>query len=237
MGVKPRVLQQLLLLPRAELSLSHLDLSSANGELPPGRFVESHVKILDLESRVGGAPVVLIARNEPVGTLYAIERHDKNLYTACKLGSWVSLEALKANATACSAKLLHEQPRKCEGTAGQPPKAPVLQSKKRVAIEAIQQLVRKKPKIASISSPAGETQGSVGGTNEADVQSQGSLQLEESQSQSQVESQSQGLPAPVDNQAEPPPADHLENIRTQYFDLLYKSMVRIPSFAALALAK
>lgn len=89
-----------MLLPREHLPLAHIDFAASNGDLPQSRFYESYIHVLDLESRLGPVPVVLIARNELRGTTYALERQSNGLYVICKLGSWVDLESLAQKAAA-----------------------------------------------------------------------------------------------------------------------------------------
>ncbi|KAI6785575.1 uncharacterized protein J7T54_005909 [Emericellopsis cladophorae] len=54
-----------MLLPRKHLSLASLDLSSPQEGLSASRFYASNVKILDLESRMGSSPSVLICSDGP----------------------------------------------------------------------------------------------------------------------------------------------------------------------------
>ncbi|KAG6002547.1 hypothetical protein E4U21_002971 [Claviceps maximensis] len=151
---QPRSLSLLMLLPREHLSLSCLDVSSPPNGFPRTRFVESHIKILDLESRLGSQPAVVIARSDSQGFAFALERQDDGLYVMCKLGSWVDLAALARFATAlCPSRLAaplvsrkQQQDPNLEAAALTTPSMHAEQKKKRAAIEAIQNLVRKKSK-------------------------------------------------------------------------------------------
>jgi DNA replication regulator SLD3 len=99
-----------MLLPREHLSLSCMDLASPLGDLEYSRFYESNVRILDLESRMGARPVVLIARLESDKTVYALERKDDGLYSLCHLGSWVDLQSLSKHAAVVYSKLTSPRP-------------------------------------------------------------------------------------------------------------------------------
>jgi DNA replication regulator SLD3 len=60
-----------MLLPRNHLRLSFLDLSSPYGSFESSPSFEANIRILDLESRMGNRPVVLIARLESNKSIYA----------------------------------------------------------------------------------------------------------------------------------------------------------------------
>lgn len=99
-------------------------------------------------------PSILVARSETTKTLYAVERADGNLYTVCKLGSWVDLEDLSSKATVWSQQLL------LLGEPGRPASRPAPlttpqlhkgHKEKRLAIEALQSIVRKRGRSQSVS--------------------------------------------------------------------------------------
>lgn len=99
---------------------------------------------------MGATQSVLIARHDSTRTVYAIEPQKDGLYAMCRLGAWVSLEELAQDATAvCQERVF---PAKADGSpeklsmATMTPQMSSHQKKKRAAIEAIQSLVRKKPK-------------------------------------------------------------------------------------------
>ncbi|OAA61242.1 DNA replication regulator Sld3 [Niveomyces insectorum RCEF 264] len=106
---KPCMLLPLMLLPREHLPLSCLDLSAPSGELPSGRRFQSHIRIMELEGRLG-SNIVLLARSpasnsstdgfSSASSIFAIERDDAGLYVLCKLGSWVDIRQLGELATA-----------------------------------------------------------------------------------------------------------------------------------------
>lgn len=218
-----------MILPRECLPLSYLDLASPSGELPLSRFYESHVRILDLENRRGGGPYALIARFDKAGTLYAIEAYEKGLYTVCKLGPWVKIASLRANATLSCDQIL-DLPRTADGESGRPLTTPGLHrasKEKRVAIEALQSAVRRK-RTQSVSTlpPMGEggltppTALTDSGPSSTTVQDPAPTQA------------SQCLPTVPPDASQtcvppPPPSGEelLEKIRSQYFDALYRSKV------------
>lgn len=149
--VQPKTLSPLFLLRRQNLALGCIDFQATTTESAYTRLVESRIKILDLETRMGATQSVLIARHDATCTVYAIERQNGGLYAMCKLGAWVDLEQLAQDATA----LCPERVFPVKAEAASPPQSLLAtmtphmisqQKKKRAAIEAIQSLVRKKPK-------------------------------------------------------------------------------------------
>ncbi|KAI1265750.1 DNA replication regulator SLD3-domain-containing protein [Xylariaceae sp. FL1019] len=156
--VKPRSLQPLMLLPREHLHLSFFDLSSPYGSFEPSISFDSNIKILDLERRIGGRHVVLLARLESNQSVYAVELRSDGLYSLCKLGSWVDLERLCEHATVSCSHLIR-MPDKPQGqpNASLPLTTPQLShnsKKRRLAIEAIQSLVKKPKRSLSVSAPS-----------------------------------------------------------------------------------
>ncbi|KAI1330818.1 DNA replication regulator SLD3-domain-containing protein [Xylariaceae sp. FL0255] len=156
--IQPRTLQPLMLLPREHLPLSFLDLSSPYGNFEPSAFFESNIRILHLEGRMGDRPVVLIARLESNKSVYAIERQENSLYNLCRLGSWVDLETLSGLATvACPQLICKRTDPPLEQTAPRPTTTPQIShnhKKRRLAIEAIQSLVKKPKRSLSVSVPS-----------------------------------------------------------------------------------
>jgi len=151
---RPAVLQPLMTLAREHLPLSFLDLASPTGDLDPSRLYESHVRVLDLESRRGSVPQLLIARLDATCSLFAVERHDKDLYAVCKLGDWVDLSRLAEKATIACRQLLLQTSGRAKHEKSGPMTTPTLhkaQSRKRLAIEALQSVVRKKTRTQSVS--------------------------------------------------------------------------------------
>ncbi|TGJ80491.1 hypothetical protein E0Z10_g8271 [Xylaria hypoxylon] len=242
--IKPRSLQPLMLLPREHLRLSFLDLSSPYGSFESSTSFEANIRILELESRMGNRPIVLIARLESNRSVYAIERQTNSLYSLCHLSSWIDLEQICNLATVSCPALIHKQPTlPAEPTAHAPLTTPQLShtnKKRRLAIEAIQSLVKKPTRSRSISalSQAGEVSRPptpVQGGNAVDVGNVAIAQDVPSPSNSTtrpgVESQvdvAQGQ----DEALNIPTADGIfDNIRNHYFEALYHSMGSLAYFA------
>ena len=234
-----------MLLPREHLHLSCLDLHFPYGSFESSRNFESKIKLLDLEGRVGARPVVLIARLESDKTAYALERQQNGLYSLCQLGSWVDLAALSELATvSCSYLLTKRAPQITGSSISQPLITPQLHKenkKRRLAIEAIQSLVKRPARSRSVSASTQltelATQQSIPLTAENDATSQGVNNVEASQDgalrPSTPETQpAQNQPAPEpqapradDSPAQPSADDIFDNIRNQYLEALYHSMV------------
>lgn len=229
------MLKPLMLLSREHLSLSALDLSSPNGEFPsgPGRFFESHIRVLDLEGRLRQAPSVLIARSDATRNIYAIERHQTGLYVVCKLGAWVAIESLSHLAEASYEQRCRPAQAAHANVAEAPSITPQLHhesKKKRLAIEQIQSMVRKRPRTVSTT------------LCESQDQSQPQIQPVTSAVAHSLEDPFQAQPpgggvseaplkssqaaaadsnADMQNSAE----DIFQNIRSQYLEALYHSKV------------
>ncbi|TAQ88486.1 hypothetical protein B7494_g3206 [Chlorociboria aeruginascens] len=215
--VRPRSLQPLILLPRSQLRLSYIDIAPSNNILPQSRLFESHIKILELEERMGSQPTVLIARLDDGMTLYVVEREDRGLYVICQLGSWVNLQQLRAAAVASNQEL----PKPLGSGSGllymtgDDAAAPLVTSesskytkKKRLAIEAIQSMVKRPPTgILTESQPM-------------------LADPEPSQLQTDINGQT------LDDLASPPTAAEIfDNVRAQYFEALYLSKASLAYFA------
>lgn len=233
--VKPRTLHPIMLLPRDQFALANIDLGNPCGDLPLSRLFECRVKILELEGRMGMATSVVIARSEVKTNLYALERQPSGLYVICKLGSWVDIHELAQHATVVSHKELRpaDSIRKPSMHDNALTKPPVYKEhrQKRAAIEAIQSLVRKRPRSATTASidvpiksepsdparPEEVTPGQVSNSVEIPPAEMAEPQLPNT------------APAQCDNEPNlsGPPTSNviLETIRTQYFEALYKSMV------------
>ncbi|KAI0966566.1 DNA replication regulator SLD3-domain-containing protein [Xylaria arbuscula] len=242
--IKPRSLQPLMLLPREHLRLSYLDLSSPYGSFESSPSFEANIKILDLESRLGNRPVVLIARLESNKSVYAVERQANALYSLCHLGSWVDLEQLINLATVSRPSLLREQPiLSAQPTAHAPLTTPQLShtnKKRRLAIEAIQSLVKKPARSRSIStlSQAGEVS-----RPPTPVQAENVRDATSVPALPDVPPHGDSTPTPgVVSQDEvakdrdeavviPSAGDIFENIRNQYLETLYHSMGSLAYFA------
>ncbi|KAG6042258.1 hypothetical protein E4U41_000002 [Claviceps citrina] len=241
---QPRSLSPLMLLPREHLPLSSLDVSSPPDGFPQTRFVESHIKILDLESRLGSSPAVVIARSDSRGIAFALERQDNGLYVMCKLGSWVDLAALASCATAlCRSRLAPPRQYRQEADSGAPVTTPQMhgeQKKKRAAIEAIQNLVRKKPKPQPGLELNVNMQGSDGPALDSqplqlptpEIRSDEVASFERLLPNSEAASVAGGLENEGPAASLPQTTETIfSNIRTHYFEALYRSMGSLAYFA------
>ncbi|KAH6606543.1 dna replication regulator sld3 [Trichoderma cornu-damae] len=245
--IPPRVLHPLMLLPREHLPLAYVDFAASYGDFPQSRFYESYIHILDLESRLGPAPVVLIARNELRGTTYALERQSNGLYVLCKLGPWADLESLAPKATAVRRERLFpvkaERPARPDVDALTTPQLHVEQRKKRAAIEAIQSQMRKRLRSQSVSTvghTANEEQPLGSDSSVSQLPSPPDVRLEQVPlpvSEEKMKKKRHGTPpvhgAAMGRESEPHQSadDVFDGIRTHYFDALYKSMGSLAYFA------
>ncbi|KAL2875366.1 hypothetical protein SGCOL_009408 [Colletotrichum sp. CLE4] len=247
---KPCTLQPLMLLPREDLPLSSLDLFSPHGDLSSSRLYESLVKILDLEDRVAERPSLLLARNEASKSVYALERattSGTNLYTVCKLGSWVDLLALSEKATVVGKHVarmrLAEESREPQQGQAMPLTTPALHrghKEKRLAIEALQQsIVRKRGRSQSVSTfderaekrtrsddDASRPQTPSGLVQTVELKPEPTEWIETHLDA--VEPTPQPVPEPTTQQTA---GDIMDTIRTQYTEALYKSMGSLAYFA------
>lgn len=219
-----------MILARDYLPLSYLDLTSPSGELPLSRFYESHIRVLDLENRRGGGPYLLIARFDKTGTLYAVEACEKGLYTVCKLGPWVEIGSLRPNATlACDQLLDLARTEGGEAKPSQPLTTPGLHKankERRIAIEALQSVVRKKRTQSVSTLPSVGEGGLISPTALTD--SGPSSTAGQEPPPTQENQQSLRPPDALQPCVPPPPPsgeELLEKIRSQYFDALYRSKV------------
>jgi DNA replication regulator SLD3 len=232
-----------MILPREHLRLSFLDLSSPYGSFEASPSYESNIRILDLESRMGNRPVVLIARLESNKRIYAIERQASSLYTLCHLGSWVELEQLCDLATVSCTYLIRKQPvRSAEPIVPGPLTTPQIShanKKRRLAIEAIQSLVKKPTRSGSISTQSQTAQASrpptpAQGSNGFDVGSVAEVQNAPPPDASVFVLGVTSRVGSMPDQDEPlhiPNAEGIfDTIRNQYLEALYHSMVRLPSW-------
>ncbi len=206
-----------MLLPRSHLPLSSLDIAASAKALGQSRLFEAHVKILELEERMGNQPMVLIARLDDARTLYAVERDSRGLYVLCQLGSWVNLHELKAAAVASTQELpkTSESARNVLEEALLPTITPEINKynkKKRLAIEAIQSMV-KRPTSNLLAEPQSIPP-----------------ELVPAIESPAIEQDITGTV--VDDLVAPPSAAEIfENVRTQYFEALYLSKASCISIA------
>lgn len=158
---------------------------------------------------MGSQPMLLIARLDDARTLFAVERESRGLYALCQLGSWVNLHVLKAEAVV-SKDEMHKLSEK--GLPVAVPRATVplatpesskYSKKKRLAIEAIQSMV-KRPST-SLTTDSQESP--------VEPASATALPLTENV----LASPSQEVAAQLTA------AEIFENVRNQYFEALYLS--------------
>lgn len=241
-----------MVLPRERLPLSCIDFHATNVDLASYRFFESHVKILDLESRMGSGPVVLLARKEASRAVYALERQPNGVYVVCRLGPWTDLEALAEDASA----VCRERLRPTARTEPQSQYGPSVittphihkeEKIKRAAIEAIQTLVRKRPRSQSVSTLAESVK--IEAAPEAAIIADSKLPsptfkpeevaqtLGEQQTQASRPTTAISTSGNIDEPSQQLTTESIfETIRTQYYEMLYKSMVRPLSLTFTAIA-
>lgn len=174
--------------------------------------------------------MVLISRLDDGRTLYAVEREDRGLYAICKLGSWVDLPELRATAAASRQDIGLPLTKKFELVAG-PPIVSRSQTqtddsssgkKKRLAIEAIQSMVKR-----TTSEVISESQTQSFPDNIAQQ-----LPSEVPSVQAQEDTQSDPSIQPRDDAlAQQNASEILDNIRNQYFEALYLSKASLAYFA------
>lgn len=164
-------------------------------------------------------PLVLIARLDDGRSYFAIELQSRGLCVLCKLGTWIDLSALYANAL-----MVFDVPRPTKrdyvpsfkGIQAQKSSTSITPSssrydhKKRLAIEAFQSVV-KRPSLSVHPEPQDSI--SSGATPALTPQDVAPVERVGSMSEA-VETASPSL------------GDILENIRTQYLEALYLSKVR-----------
>jgi DNA replication regulator SLD3 len=162
---------------------------------------------------MGSQPMVLIARLDDAHTICAVERESRGLYALCQLGSWVNLQVLEAGAVVTKQEIhkLSEN-----GPLGSiipqsaiqllNPEGSKYSKKKRLAIEAIQSMV-KRPS----NSPTTESQ-------ESPIEPESSTALK-------VTAEITIPPLHEELTTQLTAAEIFENVRNQYFEALYLSKV------------
>lgn len=228
-----------MLLPREHLPLSCLDLAAPHADLPPSRNFESRIRILELEGRLGSN--ILIAWLHSSETLYAIEREENGLYVLCKLGSWIRIEQLSQLATAvCRHRMRVHTSHATSAVASELPLiTPHLHKenkRKRLAIEELQSLVRKRPRSQSVVATAPEQRSCPSQCPNpvedavkpctTEKSGKGDVSVSEAHPGDQHLPRTNPGSASQDVLAEQPTADDIfHNIRSQYFETLYHSLV------------
>lgn len=227
-----------MLLPRESLPLSALDLCHPQGDFPASRFYESQIKILELEGRLGSN--VLLARSEASRAIYAIERNPDGLHTLCKLGAWVDIGKLGQHATVVCMQRVKACKTIQDKTPGSLPfTTPHLHKenkKKRLAIEEIQSIVRKRARSQSVATlDQSSREDGLSSQGAKDLTSEGIQACPTTDAQVTAKTDSEPVgPLPSSdvqqsldggNPTPPSAEDIFQNIRTQYFEVLYHSMV------------
>ncbi|RAL63819.1 hypothetical protein DID88_003462 [Monilinia fructigena] len=209
-NARPRTLQPIILLPRSHLPLSYLDIGSTTNPLPQSRLFETHVKILELEERMGKS---------------ANERESRGLYVVLQLGSWINIQQLKSSAVVAQTDRA-DLPVKgllLGSTAFEPSAVPLItgskyNKKKRLAIEAIQSMI-KRPSTPLLS----EFRPQSAASESVPV----SVPVSEAQNEPQA---TVTLPA-IETTIQATATEIFDNIRTQYFESLYLSKTSLAYFA------
>ncbi|KAK6595381.1 hypothetical protein H4I95_10739 [Botrytis cinerea] len=222
-NTRPRTFQPIVLLPRSQLPLSYLDIGSAANPLPQSRLFETHVKILELEERMGNQPMVLIARLDDNRTLYAVERESRGLYVILQLGSWINIHQLKSSAVVAQTERTGVSVKGLPfgSTHFETSTEPLITSegskytkKKRLAIEAIQSMI-KRPSTPLLP------------------ESRPQLVAPEKSLASEPQNDTQAticLPA-LETKTKATSTEIFDNVRTQYFESLYLSKTSLAYFA------
>ena len=164
---------------------------------------------------MGSQPMVLVARLDDARTLYAVEREDRGLYVLCQLGSWVDLRQLKSAAVASKIESLSKTavrpPQESPSTPRITPEGSKYSNKKRLAIEAIQSML-KRPSTCNLADSE---------PTPPESQPIPSPQLQEQASDDPVNEVSVQITA----------TEIFENVRNQYFEALYsKAWLALPPF-------
>lgn len=219
-----------MLLPRVELPLSCLDTSSSSASataLPQSRLFEGHIKILELEERMGNQPMVLIARLDDGRTLYAIERESKGLHALCRIGSWVDLNRLKAQSLGSNSPAFKSVEPVSSTRVTERDATPILtpttasySKEKSRAIQAIQSMVKRRSPVSASESQSAPPE-------------KPQVENKEDCKPAPDELMPQELDAAISAQ---PTADEIfDNVRSQYFEALYLSKVRLSCLSCISL--
>lgn len=268
----------MMLLPREHLPLSCLDLTSPSGDLPSSRHFQSHIRIMELEGRLGSN--ILIARSPSsnsgssggfsgASSIFAIERDEAGLYVLCKLGSWVDIAKLGQHATAVCQQRMPAIATALAVAKGEEPALITPQvykerGRKRLAIAELQSIVRRRPASQIVTdtavaasqgdempSPLLDTAEDPKPTSETPTENKETSNDLPARppSQTLLQEKSALKPAvlptppasdatkrssteptlPVEPTGPPTAEDIFQNIRNQYFETLYHSLVCLSS--------
>lgn len=226
-----------MLLPRDNLPLSLLDLAQPHGDFPTSRHFESRIKILDLEGRLGSN--VLLARSETSRMVYALERDGPGLYVLCKLGGWADIEQLAKSATVvCNGRIRSNPPKPAAAglAAHITPQMHKEEKRRKLAIEEIHRaIVRKRSSTmmsrdedSQLPSPP-DPDPVIDAVESQNVIPEKDAPAKNIETLSHKANISVGLglnQTPGEESVALPNAEAIfQNIRTQYFEALYHSMV------------
>lgn len=172
---------------------------------------------------MGNTPAVLVAQLDDKKSFYAIEYESRGLYVLFKLGSWVDLNKLCRVAVVssyCPKSRINDSPLEPVRNGADaadtinPPENHKYSKKKRLAIEAIQSMV-KRPST-SLSTNIEQT---------APPELPASANVPQVRIQEGPADPHMPVQTLKDPLAQPSPADILDGIRSQYFETLYRSKV------------
>jgi DNA replication regulator SLD3 len=165
--------------------------------------------------------------------IYAIEPRGDGLYALCKLGSWVDLGELGHFATVtCQERVQPEKPSAIGNSVAGPITTPQLHKqnkKRRLAIEEIQSLVKKRPRLQSVASICEQSQDQPSTTPPTQVTDALPNESHKPEEQPPTIPPPTSVPAQAvaveDSLSQPGAEEIFDNIKSQYTDILYHSMV------------
>lgn len=178
---------------------------------------------------MGSTPVVLIARLDDNKALYAVEYESKGLYVLFKLGSWVDLGKLCSVAVVSrpyTKSYKHDNPQDVAGrgtsanNAFSPPESDKYNKKKRLAIEAIQSMVKRPSTSQSLNIE-----------QTASTEALSAALPPEPIQDAQLDPVASVQPLQDAVLEQPRAEDILDSVRSQYLDTLYLSKVSTAYFA------
>lgn len=215
-------------LPRSCLPLAYLDMLGGQEGLPISNLFSAYIKVLEGTSdddRQSCQPTVLIAQSAIDDGLFAIERVREGIYANCRLGNWVTMNALERLQTIpMDVVRLQKRQRQEQGR----PQGDQWWGSAAIGIKFEDSCkVRKDPDMdknrgmrlflhmpqIKLTTPAQETQE----LSSSVLQSQTGNVLEDTVEKDTVEKAAQD------------PEEVLKMVRTQYQDALYTSKVRLHS--------
>lgn len=82
------------LTPICVLQRAHLPLAALDVQGSASRLFAAHVQTLEALHEIGIEGQILVAEQKEEGRLYVVERAAKRIYALCRLGSWITKEAV-----------------------------------------------------------------------------------------------------------------------------------------------